>query len=196
MHNTLYRYQRNQRKALTILAFLFIALSILWLILENVDCAFQMEPLVVMVGGITTLLGVWWPFKATNYSRRIKGRITFNYNSNNGDFEIGEGDSKFTLKFSRAGNESVHFYSYPENIRRVAIATGTGTFSEIKDATKLDYSNRNVQPKEGEIVCIENKNGYFACMQILNVLNQNRGDDRDEVLFTYEILPDKSADFS
>ncbi|NRB19967.1 MAG: hypothetical protein HRU33_21070 [Rhodobacteraceae bacterium] len=116
--------------------------------------------------------------------------------SNNHQFAIGRADLEFTLQFSKASDRSIHVYRDPPDIKKIAIAQGAGQISELKDVTALNYSNRSVIPEEGQVFCLENQHGNFACVQIHDVKDASRDDDRDEVTFSYAINPGGGTDFS
>lgn len=196
LHNTLYRLQRGQKQTISLLAGLFIILSIIWFVIEYIKCTFPMEPIVVLSGGFTTFFAVFWPWRPHYADRRLKSREYFDYKSNDGIFKIGRGELEFTLKFSAASADSIHFYNHPPGIVSVSIAHGAGQISDIKDVTSFDYSSETVSPKEGQIVCLKNEEGNFACVQIVDVKNADRGDNRYEVTFSYVINPDGGTDFS
>lgn len=196
MHNTLYRFQRGQKKALLWLALLFLALSFAWWIAEIVEWWFPLEPPVVFVGGLTTLAAIYWPFKPLNSDKRIQGRNVFAYLSNNGRFSIGRGETALTLAFSNSSATNIQVYSDPLDVRRVALAEGAGQISDIKDASVFDYSSRVVRPVEGQIVCIENTAGNYACLHIHDVKAQSHGDPVSEVTFSFVVNPEGSTDFS
>ena len=161
-----------------------------------------MEPLVVLTGGLATLFASYWPWKPHYTDCRLKGRVFFDYKSNNGNFTIGRKDLKFTLDFTPADGECIHVYNDPSNIKSVAIAHGAGQISDIKDVTSFDFTNRAVTPYEGQIVCLENQKGNFACVHIIDVKvkcgdkSADNRDDRDEVTVSYVINPDNGTDFS
>ena len=196
LHNTLYRLQRGQKLTLLLLGVSFLILSAIWFWAELANCSFPMEPIVVLNGGLATLFAVYWPWKPHYADRRLKSREYFNYKSNNGKFKIGREDLEFTLEFTEAGGDNIYIYNDPPDIIAVGLAQGAGQISDIKDATSFDYSSRQVCPKEGQIVCLRNQNGNFACVQIVDVKNAERGDDRYEVVFSYLINPDGGTDFS
>lgn len=196
LHNTLYRFQRGQKTTLIYLGLLFVFLSAVWWYAEIVEWDFPMEPPVVLVGGLTTIFAIYWPFKPHYADRRLRCRNMFDYTSNNGNFEIGREETEFTLHFSKASDTSIHFYNYSSDVKSVAIAKGVGQISDIKDVTTFDYSNRSVKPDEGQIVCLENTFGNFACVHIIDVKDASRNDSYDEVTFSYVINPDGGTDFS
>ncbi|MGV2165127.1 hypothetical protein ACQZ40_02005 [Agrobacterium sp. 16-172Ci] len=195
-HNSLYRLEKSQKKTLTVLLLLFIVLSGAWIYTSVCYPTFPMEPIVVLVGGLATLFASFWPWKPSYKDQRIKGREAFNYSANNGLFVLGNSDDSFTLEFSKGDDTSIHMYSYPSDIDAVALVHRCGRIADIADATALDYSSRSVTPKEGEVVCIRNKNGRYAAVQIHDVKDAKRSDEYDEVTFSYVINPDKKTNFS
>lgn len=196
-HNTLYRLGRSQKKVLLGLGIAFLMLSVLWLVAEIFNLGWPMEPIVVFVGGTATLLASYWPWKPGYKNRRLKGRNQFDYqNTNNGEFEIGQELMGFTLKFSKGDDTSIHMYSYPASIKRIARIPGAGRFDEVHDVTALEYSNETVTVEEGELVSLENSNGSYAIVHIHDIRDARREDDRDEVTFSFLINPIGKTDFS
>lgn len=196
-HNTLYRLERGQKKILFWLGITFLLFSAIWLLVEIFEMKFPMEPIVVFVGGSATLLASYWPWKPGYLNKRMKGRVSFDYeNSNNHKFIIGERELQFTLEFSKASDTSIHIYSDPSDIKRVARIPGTGRINEVRDVTALTYANRSVTPEEGELVALENVHGSYAIVHIHDIRDASREDDRDEVTFSYVINPVGKTDFS
>ena len=67
---------------------------------------------------------------------------------------------------------------------------------KISEAKCLDYSSRSRTPKLGEIVVFRNVNGYYAAAQVLDIKDDSREDDRDELRFRYVIQKNGSDDFT
>lgn len=195
-HNTLYRLERGQKVCLTALGLLFLVASAIWLFAELVEWWFPMEPVVVLLGGLATLLASFWPWKPGYAARRMKGRVVVDYMSNDHYFLIGQGDREFTLQFSKASGDQIRLYGDPPNIERIALASDAGRISDIKDATALDFSNRVASPSEGEIVVLQNVHGNYAAIHVHDVRDLDRDDDRDELTFSYVINPDGGSNFS
>lgn len=196
MHNTLYKLEKNQKRCLLVLGILFLVLSMLWFIAELFEWGFPMEPLVVFVGGAATLSATYWPWRATNRLSSQRGRISFEYSTNRGCFDIGSGDRTFTLEFSKADDVAIHMYNYPESIKAIALVKGCGRIEDVKDASTLNYSSKSASPREGELVVLQNTNGYFAAILIHDIKDNRRGDVIDEVTFSYVIDHSKSGNFS
>ncbi|MTH34768.1 hypothetical protein GL279_09160 [Paracoccus limosus] len=171
-------------------------LSIIWFVLELYDQSFPMEPIVVFVGGIATLLASYWPWAPHYTDRRLKGRASIDYMSNNQEFIIGREELSFTLKFSKASDERIHIYRDPSDIEAVALVHGAGLPSEVRDAKALDYSNRVISPAEGDVVVLRNIHGHYAAMVVCDVRDSTRNDDRDEVTISWVINPEHGTDFS
>ncbi len=151
-----------------------------------------------MVGGFATLFSVYWPWKGGNASCRLRGRVRFKYSTNNGLFSIGRGDAKFTLQFSKSSDADIYLYNDPSDIEAVALAGGVGQTSDIKDASSFDFSNRVISVGEGKAAVLRRHNKKYAVVQIHDVIVSNIDDDDsvDEVVFTYTINTNGSADFS
>lgn len=193
-HNTLYRLERNQKVSLACLATLFLVLCVVWSITDAMKASFNMEPIVVFFGGISTLLAVWWPFSPGYRDKRLKGRIVADFTCNNGRFSIGNGELTFELKFSRAGVDSLHFYN--DHVESVALIPGAGAFENVADCTSANFTSRVVNLAEGQIACVKNKLGHYALVQLLSVRDTKRGDDRNEFSFRYLINPKQATNFT
>lgn len=202
MHTTLYRLERGQKKVLLCLGILFLLLSIIWFFCELFDVKIPMEPIVVFVGGSATLLASYWPFKATNRSTCLTGKIPFDYSTNNGVITIGSGENEFILAFSSASHDKVHMYNGLHNRKantdRIAKAVDAGSFKDVKDVTELDYKNDSASPEIGEIVALRSKDtGRYALVQILDVKCQGRQSaEINEVVFRFVINTDSSTSFA
>lgn len=124
------------------------------------------------------------------------GIATFNYSNFNGRFRIGEGLYIFETKWSKASNMSIHCYTDTSSIRGVALAPKGAKIADITDASALDYTSRNRAPERGRFVVLQNNNGFYAALEIVNIKDDTRGDESDELTFRYWILNDGTKDFS
>ncbi len=127
-------------------------------------------------------------------SPSLKGKVTFDYSNNNGNYIIGAGDLAFETHWSKAGNTSIHTTNYMPSIAGIGLALDAKEISEISDATWCNMSSKYRTPREGEIVVARNQNGYYAAMKVLDVKDR-RTDDKDELTFEYVILSNRTADF-
>ncbi|MFD2205744.1 hypothetical protein [Kiloniella antarctica] len=195
-HNTLFRLERSQKKWLLWLGISFLCLSVIWFFVELLEWKFPLEPVVVFVGGIVTLLAIYWPWKPGYADKRLKSRITCDYMSNDHKFIIGHSEYQFTLQFSKRSDKSIYLYNDPPDIEEIALIHGAGQIKEVRDVTALVYTNRAVIPEEGQLVALKNHEGNYAVIHIHDIRDSTRNDDRDEVTFSYAINPDGGTDFS
>ena len=124
------------------------------------------------------------------------GIARFDHSSHNGCFRIGEGIALFETKWSRAGGDCVHCYNDMPSVRGVAIAPKGALLSDIKAASELDFTSRTRTPERNRFVVLQNSNGLYAALEIVNVKDDKFGDVQNELTFKYWILNDGSEDFS
>jgi hypothetical protein len=125
-----------------------------------------------------------------------KGMARFNYSNNNGRFRIGEGNVEFETIWSKASDTSIHCYTDTPSIRGVALAPRGASLHDITNASQFDFTSRVRTAREGNFVILQNHNGFYAALEILDIKDDNRGDDADQLTFRYWILRDGSDDFS
>jgi hypothetical protein len=125
----------------------------------------------------------------------LSGVVTFDYSNNDGNFDIGAGEFRFTTHWSSKGVQSIHCYR-SGNLASIAVVRRIRNVAEIGDATQYDTSSRTRKPNIGEFVIIRNQEGYYAAMQVLKIMFQDRNGPHDSLTFAYWILPDRSSDFS
>lgn len=129
-------------------------------------------------------------------SPAVKGSVTFDYSNNNGHYFIGQGQLCFELDFSSSSESCIQLYSDPQSIRTVAIVKDLQSIFEINDARVYDGSSRIRKLKLNQIAVIQNVNGFFAAIKILDIKYDGRGSDSDEVSFEYMIQTNGSPDFT
>lgn len=125
----------------------------------------------------------------------LTGRVTFNFSNNDGSFVIGYGIFLFEPKWTEAGADSIHVYTDAPSIDSLALAEGVTETSSIRSAEGYDFTSRVRTPREGDVVIVQNKNGYFCAIKIVDVLVKDRGDDRDELVFDFAIQTNGTCDF-
>jgi len=130
----------------------------------------------------------WSPFD--------RGVISFDYSSHNGRYQIGQGLYAFETAWSKASDVSIHGYNDPPSIKGLALAPMGTPVRDITDASTFDYTSRTRTPHEGQVVLLENTQGFFAAIRILDIRDNTRHDATDELTFEYWILRDGSSDFS
>jgi len=131
-----------------------------------------------------------------NANPNLTGTATFDYTNNNGLYTIGNNELMFETKWSGAGNGRIHTYNDPGTIKTVAIADGNREINEIKDGSVYNSSSRTRLVGNGEILVLENINGYFGAIKIVDVKYKNGADTRHELSFNFQILDDKTSNFS
>ncbi len=129
-------------------------------------------------------------------SPATKGKVTFDYSNNNGQYVIGQGELMFELKFSKSSNKSIIIYNDPSSINFVSLAKGVTQIKDIEDARVYDNSSRTRRPNINQIAIIQNKNGFYAAIRILEIKDDSRGDSNDEVTFEYVIQTNGSPCFT
>lgn len=124
------------------------------------------------------------------------GTVTFDYSNNDGRFAIGDGVFLFETMWSKASDVSIRAYSDPASIDGVAIAKGAQGISEVGDASALDYSSRSRTVGKGQVLVLRNVNGIYAAIKVLDVRDESRLDERDELTFEYVIGSEGQRGFS
>lgn len=131
-----------------------------------------------------------------NANPNLSGVATFDYTNNNGLFTIGNNEYSFETKWTAGGDSSIHAYNDPGTIRTIAVADGNNEISEIKDASIYNSSSRSRLINVGQILVVENINGFFAAIKILEVHYKRADSERNELTFEFKIQPDKSSNFT
>ncbi len=126
----------------------------------------------------------------------LTGEVVFDYGSYNGRYVIGSGVLAFETKWTSASDTSIHVYNDPPSINGVALAQGCESISQVESAALLDYTSRTRTPSIGQIVVLRNTGGFYAVVQVLEIKNARRNDDRDEIRFRYVIQGDGTEDFT
>ncbi len=122
------------------------------------------------------------------FSRDREGEVTFNYSNNDGVYTIGEGKERFDTQWSKASQESIHFYKDQPSIKSVRLCKEPLSFDEI-NPLEYDASSRVRSVSLKQIAIFENIHGEFLAIKVLGLKDDSRGDDVDEIHFSYKILP-------
>ena len=127
----------------------------------------------------------------------LVGEVVFDYSNYNGLYVIGRGPLEFETKWSKASDVSIRVYNDPPSINGVALGPREWTtIQQVVDAKSLDFTSRGRQPRVGQIVAFRNVDGFYAAAYLLNIKDDSRGDDHDELRFLYAIQDDGSDNFS
>ena len=125
-----------------------------------------------------------------------KGRVTFDYSNNNGRYFIGSGKYMFKTYWSKASDKRIYFIKDSESILTVAVAKDKDKISDIEDARIYEGSSEKRKPEIGQVVVLQNKNGYWAAIKVVTIKDDTRNDDSDEVVFDYVVQTNGSPHFS
>lgn len=120
------------------------------------------------------------------------GKVSFDYSTNNGRLSIGKGDDLFELRFSKADNRSIHMYVDGTNIVELArVKKKPLPFLSLRH---YDTSSRIYTISIDEYFVVRNHAGRMMLGRILDIKDDSRGDDRDEVTLQYRTtrLPSES----
>jgi pyrimidine deaminase RibD-like protein len=128
-------------------------------------------------------------------SPALVGEARFNFTHNNGVFTVGVGPLAFQTKWSTAGASSIYCYAGETNLKGLGLAVGSGSFSEIPDASVYDMSSRVCMANQGEFVVFRNDRDNFAAVQVVDVTARSQGDPFDSLTIRYRINDDGSPRF-
>ena len=124
------------------------------------------------------------------------GEVAFDYSDHDGRYVIGRGSLQFETCWSKASNTSIHVLHDPPSIDGVALARGYRSLAEVMNARSLDYTSRIRTPQCGEIVVLRNTSGCYAAIHVLQIKDDTRGDEEDELRFRYAIQANGTDNFT
>ena len=123
------------------------------------------------------------------------GEAVFDYSSHNGRYVIGDGTLEFETKWSKASDTAIHLVNDPPSIHGVALAPGCSSISSVARAETLDYTSRVRTVRLGGVAVVRNRSGFYAALHVLEIKDDSRGHDKDELRFRYAIQADGSDNF-
>ena len=126
----------------------------------------------------------------------LAGEAVFDYSNHNGKYVIGRDQFSFETKWSKASDREIYVYNDPPSINGVAIAREHRSIFSITNARELDFTSRSRTPRREEIVVFRNDQGFYAAAQILELKDDTRGADRDELRFIYVVQEDGTDNFA
>ena len=130
-------------------------------------------------------------------AKQLTGEVAFNYSNYNGTYIIGSGKARFETKWSKASDKCIYLYNDPGTIWGVAVVErNVLSIKEVNNAESLDYTSRYRKVHLNQIAVLKNREGFFAAIHVLEIKDDTRKDDRDEVRFQYVIKEDGSDNFS
>lgn len=113
------------------------------------------------------------------------GSFTFDYSSNNGRFSIGKGDYLFTTRWSKASDTSIHACK-SGNIECIARVKGLKRLQSVL-VGEYDFTSDVRTPVIGDVIIWKNIYGNYAATQVVNIKDDTRGADVDEITCEYVI---------
>lgn len=118
------------------------------------------------------------------------GRFTFDYSNNDGKYTIGSGEFTFITAWSKASNKSIHAYKdylgAGGAIARIKIPKDWPTTID----ESCDFSSRVRTPDISDVIIWKNSNGKYAATRILDIKDDTRGAEHDELTCEYVIYCD------
>ena len=125
----------------------------------------------------------------------LTGEAVFDYSNSNGRYIVGRGDLEFETMWTKADDMSIHVYNDPPSINGVALAKACHSIAAVTGAAALDFSSRCRTVRRDGIVVIRNSRGFYAAVHVLDIRDDSRGHDQDELRFRYVIQADKTDRF-
>lgn len=128
---------------------------------------------------------------------RSFGEVTFNYADHDGRFVIGIHPWAFETRWSHSGSGSAHLYNDPVGIAGVAIAEGVSSISQVTPAVvaAASFNSRDRSPVVGQIALLQNTEGFYAAVELLEVISSKTPSER-VMRLRFAIATDHSTDFS
>ena len=117
----------------------------------------------------------------------LTGEVVFDYSNHDGHYVIGQGNLSFETMWTKSSDTSIYVCNDPPSINGVALAKGFDSISEISEAAKLDYTSRCRTAQLGGIVVVRNTHGFYAAVHVIDIKDDTRSDDRDELRYRYVI---------
>ena len=124
------------------------------------------------------------------------GEAVFDYSNHNGRYVIGSGPLEFETRWSKASNTRIHLYNDPPSINGVALARDCTSIGQVAGAETLDYTSHVRPIPRGGVAVLRNTHGFYAAIHVVEIKDDTRSDDHDELRFRYAIQRDGSGDFA
>ena len=126
----------------------------------------------------------------------FEGEVTFDYAAHDGVLVVGKDECAFETKWTKGAAGMLYVYNDPPGIRGVALAVGARRLSEVSDAGALDFTSRHREVRVGEVAVLQNMNGFYAAVELVEAKARGHGDEIDKATIRYAILVDRGGDFS
>lgn len=117
-------------------------------------------------------------------NKAMHGKFTFDYSNNNGEYTIGTGMYCFVTRWGKSSNKNI--YAYGNKVSAIARVKGPVDFTSCL-LGDLDFSSRVRTPDIGDVIIWKNENRKYAATKIIDIKDDTRGDNHDEVTCEYVI---------
>ena len=119
------------------------------------------------------------------------GQAVIRYAEHNGRALFGEGETSFETKWSGSSGTNIIAYNDPTSTRGIAIADCANNPNDVTldIIAGLDFTSRTRRPSEGQVLVIENTNGRFLAVQVIDVMATSHGDPEDRLTLQYQVVP-------
>ena len=125
--------------------------------------------------------------------QRSFGSFTFDYSNNNGNFSLGNGKYLFITHWTKSSDDSIHAYA-TNNIECIARVKGPIDLQSVL-CGEYDFSSSIRTPVVGDVIIWKNKYGNYAATKIVNIKDDTRGSDTDELTCEFVIYQNNELSF-
>ena len=132
-------------------------------------------------------------YRLRDLSKKFMDTVTFDYSNDDGRYRIGEGEHMFTTRWTKGSTDSIYLYK-GGNVRTVAV-TDKQSIDEIEDASEYDGSSIHRTVQCGQVAVLQNAAGFWAAVKVLNIEDDTRSSDHDELMIEYVIQSDRTPNF-
>lgn len=115
------------------------------------------------------------------------GRFTFDYSNNDGKYVIGTGEYEFATRWSKANDRSIHAYKDYLGVDGAIARVKMPKDWPVTIDESCDFSSRTRTPNVGDVIIWKNASGKYAATRILNIKDDTRGAEYDELTCEYVI---------
>ncbi len=122
------------------------------------------------------------------------GHVVFDYESYCGRYIIGDDVYAFETVWTAASQGRIHVYNDGKNVNGVAVAYGIRDYTDLPDASLLDFSSRVRTAQVGDTVVYRNNAALCAALKIEEV-TVRKGATPPKLRFSYAINREGNADF-
>ena len=95
----------------------------------------------------------------------------------------------------RASDHNIQLLNDSASILTVAVVKDKKQINEINEARVYDGSSRIRRPNVGQIAVLQNANGFYAALKIIDIKDDTRGSQFDELTFDYVIQTNGTPSF-